>query len=132
MHFIGNKVGLVHCIFSFSKGVKEKDAVSIPYAILFSEQDFEKKFKKDKFFFLVLAHLDADSYIVDYRINYNMTLTQIPNYKSTASKFFVEIKNLLPFLKSKDKSIPSSKIVRMLLLLLNNLASLRSLMRNFG
>ena len=46
--------------------------------------------------------------------------------------FFFKTKNLLPFLNSKYDSIPSSKIVRELLLLLNNLVSLQSLMRILG
>ena len=46
--------------------------------------------------------------------------------------FFFKTKNLLPFLNSKYKSIPSSKIVRELLLLLNNSVSLRSLMQILG
>ena len=46
--------------------------------------------------------------------------------------FFFKTKNLLPFLNSKYKSITSSKIVRELLLLLNNSVSLRSLMQILG
>ena len=69
-----------------------------------------------------------------YRLVFRMqsTLSQIPNQKSTKTKFFFITKNLFPFLNSKYKYISSSKIVREMSLLLNNLVSQRSFMPNLG
>jgi hypothetical protein len=44
-HFFWQQGRAVLYIFSFPKGGKEKDAVSIPYAISFSEQDFLENFQ---------------------------------------------------------------------------------------